>query len=105
MKLGSSASARLIFTTPDRVFHRSMSLTKSAGSSVGGRCSRKAILGCRLVTTSGAVSSSPPSSTTPVTRPAWVLTRSTLALVRISAPKDSAERPIAAETAPIPPSG
>ena len=105
VKLGSSASARLIFTTPDRVFHRSMSLTKSAGSSVGGRCSRKAILGCRLVTTSGAVSSSPPSSTTPVTRPAWVLTRSTRALVRISAPKDSRRRPIAAATAPMPPSG
>ena len=37
VKLGSSASARLIFTTPERVFQRSMSPTKSSGSSVRGR--------------------------------------------------------------------
>ena len=47
VKLGSSASARLILTTPERVFQRSMSATKSSGSSVRGRWSRKAIFGCR----------------------------------------------------------
>ena len=105
MKFGSSASARLILTTPERVFHRSMSETKSSGRSVRGRWSRKAILGCRLVTTSGAVSCSPLSSTTPVTWPLLVLTDSTRVLVRSSAPNVRADLAIAAETAPMPPSG
>ena len=54
VKLGSSDSARLIFTTPLRVFHRSMSLTKSAGSSSRAIWSKNAVFGCRLVTTMGA---------------------------------------------------
>ncbi len=67
VKLGSSDSATLTFTTPLRVLKCSMSLTKSSGSSDGERCSRKAIFGCSVVTTSGAVISSPFARTTPRT--------------------------------------
>ena len=42
---GSSASARLIFTVPLRVFQWVMSFTKSAGSSVAFSWSRNVILG------------------------------------------------------------
>ena len=105
VNLGSSDSARLILTTPERVFQRSMSPTKSSGRSVRARWSRKAVLGCSVVTTVGAVSSSPFSSTTPVTRPLRVVTDSTRALVRISTPSSRAEPAIAADTAPMPPSG
>ena len=61
--------------------------------------------GCRLVTTTGARSSVPSASTAPCTRPPFTSSRSTRASVRISAPNDSAERRIAADTPPMPPSG
>ena len=51
------------------------------------------------------MSCSPFSSTTPVTRPLLVLTDSTRVLVRSSAPNVRADLAIAAETAPMPPSG
>ena len=100
------SSARLIFTTPERVFHRSMSVTKSSGSCFSPTWSRNAVRGCSVVTTTGAVISSPDASTTPVD-PAAV-GRDLLDARRTCgsrAPKDSAARRIAAETAPIPPSG
>ena len=52
VKSGSSDIATLIFTTPERVFQRWMSVTKSAGSSVG-IMSRNAIFGWTHVTPIG----------------------------------------------------
>ncbi len=69
MNTGARSSAQLIFTTPLRVFQFSMSSTKSAGSSTRSICSRNVIFGWMAVTTSGARSSSPVSSTTPVAAP------------------------------------
>ena len=105
MNSGSSASARLIFTVPLRVFQWVMSFTKSAGSSVAFSWSRNVILGWHVVTTIGAISSSPPSSTTPRARPFSVLIVETRAFTRISAPKNRAACSHAALTAPMPPSG
>ena len=105
VKSGSSERARLILTTPLRVFHRSMSSTKSAGSSVALMWSRKAVWGWRVVTTTGARISSPLSSTTPRTRPLVTMVRATRAPVRISAPRLRADRSMASATAPMPPSG
>ena len=53
-----------------------MLVTKSAGSSARSTYSRKVILGWMAVTTTGACSSSPPASTTPVARPPSTSTRS-----------------------------
>ena len=61
--------------------------------------------GCKVVTTSGACTSSPFCNTAPWTFPPRTMSRATRALVRISAPKLRAERAIASETAPMPPSG
>jgi hypothetical protein len=105
VKSGSSPRARLILTTPLRERQRSMSATKSAGSSARSTCSRKVILGWMAVTTTGACSSSPPASTTPVARPPETSTRSTRAPVRTVAPRATAERWMASATAPMPPSG
>ena len=69
VKFGSSLIATLTFTVPERVFHRSMSHTKSAGSSCLSSRSRNAIFGWIVVTTTGARSSSPFSSATPTARP------------------------------------
>ena len=57
------------------------------------------------VTTTGACSSSPPARATPVARPPETSTRSTRAPVRTVAPSSRAERWMASETAPMPPSG
>ena len=102
---GSSASARLTFTTPERVRQCSMSETNSGGSFDRGICFRNVICGWHVVITTPARSSSPPTRATPRARPRLISTRSTGALTRISAPKASAERRIASATAPIPPSG
>ena len=59
---GRRSRAQLIFTTPLRDCHDSMSRTKSAGSSLGSSCCRNVIFGWIAVTTSGASSSSPSSS-------------------------------------------
>ena len=104
MKSGSSDRARLIFTTPLRVFQCSMSATKS-----GGRCSRptwsrNAIFGCSVDTITRARSSSPLSSTTPRARPFSTMTLATLAFSRTSAPCSRAADSIALATAPMPPS-
>ena len=61
--------ARLTFTVPLRVFHRSMAVTKSAGRCLRSIWRRKAIFGWVVVTTVCAEISSPPSRTTPVARP------------------------------------
>ena len=103
VKSGSSDIATLIFTTPERVFQRSMSVTKSAGRSADGMRSRNPIFGCTHVTPIGARSSVPSSSTTPWKRPPEVSIDFTRAFVRISAPKDSADRLIESETPPMPP--
>jgi hypothetical protein len=68
MKSGSSARARLIFTTPLRDFQCSMSETKSSGRYSAPTCSRKAVRGCSVDTTTWARISSPFSSTTPTAR-------------------------------------
>jgi hypothetical protein len=103
MKSGSSLIATLIFTTPERVFHRSMSPTNVSGSWFRSIRSRNAILGWIVVTAVVARSSSPFSSATPTNRPFCVRIFFTRAFVRISAPNDSAARRHAAETAPMPP--
>ena len=103
VKFGSSLIATLTFTVPERVFHRSMSHTKSAGNSCLSSRSRNAIFGWMVVTTTGARSSSPFSSATPTALPPRVRIFATLASVRISAPNDSALRRIESLTAPIPP--
>ena len=69
VKSGSSARARLILTTPLRVFQCSMSVTKSSGRFDRPTWSRNAVRGCRLVTTTLAVSCWPFSSSTPAARP------------------------------------
>ena len=96
---------QVILTTPLRDFQRWMSATKSAGSSARSSCSRKVIFGWTAVTTTGACSSSPPRSTTPLARPPETSTRSTGARVRTLTPSSSAERRMASATAPMPPSG
>ncbi len=103
VKLGSSLIATLTFTTPLRVFHRSMSHTKSAGSSWRSIRSRNAIFGWIVVTTTGARSSLPSSSTTPTARPPRTRILSTFAFVRTSQPKASAALRIESLTAPMPP--
>ena len=105
LNCGSSASARLILTVPERDRHCSMSWTNSAGRCRRSIWRRNVIWGWQVVTTSGASNSSPPLITTPVTRPSRTVTFSTGALTRTLAPKASAERRIASETAPMPPSG
>src|SRR5437867_10062902 len=102
---GSFDSAQLILTTPLRVFQCSMSFTNSSGSSLRSNWRRNVSFGWHAVTTTGAMSSSPPSSATPDTRPCRTRTRSTGAFVRTSAPKDRALRSRASATAPMPPSG
>ena len=94
----------MIFTTPERVFQRSMSVTKSEGSSFRSSSSRKAIFGWIVVTTQGAWISSPLASATPTARPSRVRIFLTRALVRTSQPKASAERRIESDTPPMPPS-
>jgi hypothetical protein len=58
--LGSSLTARLIFTTPERLDQCSTSWTNSGGSSARSICRRKVICGWHAVATIGAWSSSPP---------------------------------------------
>ena len=58
---GSRSTARLTFTTPLRLRHRSMSATKSGGRAARSTSRRNEIAGCVVVTTTGAVSSSPDS--------------------------------------------
>ena len=103
MKSGSSLIATFTFTTPLRVFHRSMSHTKSAGSSWRSIRSRNAIFGWIVVTTTGARSSVPSSSATPTARPPRTRIFFTRASVRISPPNASAAVRIESETPPIPP--
>ena len=105
MKSGSSLMATLIFTTPERDFHDSMSSRKSAGRSPRSTSCRKPTCGCTQLTTVGARSSSPFASATPVARPLRVRIRATGDPVRISAPNASADPRMDAETAPIPPCG
>ncbi len=90
---------------PLRVRQCSMSRTNVSGSSLGERCWRNPIFGWTVVTTTGASSSSPSVSTTPRTRSPAVITRSTFAFNRSSAPWKTAESAHAFPTAPIPPSG
>ena len=104
VKSGSSDRARLILTTPLRVFQCSMSVTKSSGRFARPTWSRNAVRGCRLVTTTLAVSRWPFSSSTPAARPLLSRIRLTRASVRISAPTARAAFAIASETAPMPPS-
>ena len=52
---GSRSTATLTLTVPDRVFHRSMSATKSAGRSARSSSRRNEIFGWAVVTTTGAV--------------------------------------------------
>jgi hypothetical protein len=101
---GSRSTARLTLTVPLRVFQRSMSATKSPGSSARSTCSRKVIRGWVAATTTSVASSSPPSRTTPVTRPSLVVMRRTGAEVRISAPNERAAPAMASLTPPMPPS-
>ena len=63
------------------------------------------IFGWVVAITTGACSSSPESSATPVTRPLSTTMRSTAAPVRTSAPKLDAADCSALVTAPMPPSG
>ena len=77
---GSRSTATLTLTVPDRVFHRSMSATKSAGNSSRSSRRRNEIFGWAVVTTIGAVSCSPPARATPVTAPPAVVMRSTAAI-------------------------
>ena len=106
VKLGSSASARLILTTPERVFHRSMSVDEVLGQ-----------LGARQLLEEGGLGV---QARHDQRRPQLLAadeddagratvagrdTLSTRASVRISAPNARAERAIAADTAPMPPSG
>jgi len=66
VKSGSSASARLILTTPLRVFQRSMSVTKVVGQVRPADVIEETRLrGCRELTTTLAVSCWPFSSSTP----------------------------------------
>ncbi len=102
---GRRSSAQLILTTPLRELQCSMSRTKSAGSSLGSSCRRNVIFGWIAVTISGARISSPSSNVTPRAFPLAVRIRATRALVRISAPNVRALDSIAADTAPMPPSG
>ena len=78
MNSGSSASARLIFTVPrarapvlDVLDERRRQLRRARSAR------RNVIFGWIAVTTSGADSSSPPSSATPTARPSRISTRST----------------------------
>jgi hypothetical protein len=102
--VGSLSIARFTFTVPLRVFQFSMSVTNSDGSSSRSSCCRNVIFGWIAVITSGARSSSPPSNTTPVTRPSRVVIFLTPAFTRTSAPKNFALASHASATAPMPPS-
>ena len=104
VKSGSSPRARLILTTPLRDFQCSMSLAKSGGRFSAPTCSRKAVRGCSVETTTRARISSPLSSTTPRALPSVMIIRATLAFVRISAPKPRAAASMADDTPPMPPS-
>ncbi len=94
-------------TTPDRVFQCSMSVTKLSGRCSGPTWSRKAVFGCREVTTTLASISSPRSRITPVARPVpgAMAIFATRASVLIVTPADRAALAMAAATPSMPPSG
>ena len=77
--------------------------TSSAGSSRGSTSCVKVRRGSSALTTVGAESSVPSSRATPTARPPFVMTESTGALSRISAPKDCAARARTWVNPPLPP--
>ena len=84
-------------------FIRLMFSTRSPGSSRGSTSWVKVRRGSSALTTVFAVSSVPSSSATPTARPSLVITESTGALSRISAPKACAARASTCVKPPLPP--
>src|SRR5205814_10619942 len=100
---GSSPSARLTLTVPERDLYRSIARTKSDGSWLESTSSQNVIFGWAFDTTARDRNSVPSTSATPTDRLSSTRMRPTRAPVRISAPCARASSAIAWETAPVPP--